>query len=66
MLIRYTPGDRLRMVPLVAADERPGILGFGYYTQFRDRSAYRYCVEDSVYAWKTSAARASARPLCRT
>ena len=26
-----------------------GILGFGYYTQFRDRSAYRFAVEDSIY-----------------
>jgi len=33
---------------IVAADET-GILGYGYYTQFRDRSAYRFCVEDSIY-----------------
>ena len=33
---------------LVAADAT-GILGYAYYTQFRDRSAYRYCAEDSVY-----------------
>jgi phosphinothricin acetyltransferase len=33
---------------LVATDAT-GVLGFAYYTQFRDRSAYRYCVEDSVY-----------------
>jgi phosphinothricin acetyltransferase len=33
---------------LVATDAT-GVLGFGYYTQFRDRSAYRFCVEDSVY-----------------
>jgi L-amino acid N-acyltransferase YncA len=33
---------------LVAVDAS-GILGYAYYTQFRDRSAYRYCVEDSVY-----------------
>src|SRR5689334_24105555 len=33
---------------LVASDET-GVLGYAYYTQFRDRSAYRYCVEDSVY-----------------
>src|SRR4051794_33762886 len=26
-----------------------GVLGFAYYTQFRERSAYRYCSEDSVY-----------------
>ena len=32
----------------VAADAT-GVLGYAYYTQFRDRSAYRYCVEDSVY-----------------
>ncbi len=32
----------------VAADAT-GILGYGYYTQFRDRSAYRFTVEDSIY-----------------
>lgn len=33
---------------LVAADAT-GILGYAYYTQYRDRSAYRFCVEDSIY-----------------
>jgi L-amino acid N-acyltransferase YncA len=33
---------------LVATDAT-GVLGFAYYTQFRDRSAYRHCAEDSVY-----------------
>jgi L-amino acid N-acyltransferase YncA len=33
----------------VVAADATGVLGFAYYTQFRDRSAYRYCVEDSVY-----------------
>jgi len=33
---------------LVARDAS-GILGFGYYGPFRDRAAYRYTVEDSVY-----------------
>ena len=33
---------------LVATDAS-GVLGYAYYTQFRDRSAYRFCVEDSVY-----------------
>ncbi|HET9018879.1 MAG TPA: GNAT family N-acetyltransferase [Acetobacteraceae bacterium] len=33
---------------LVAADAT-GVLGYAYYAQFRDRSAYRYCVEDAVY-----------------
>lgn len=32
----------------VAADAS-GVLGYGYYTQFRDRSAYRFTVEDSIY-----------------
>ncbi|MGE0225948.1 MAG: N-acetyltransferase family protein [Acetobacteraceae bacterium] len=33
---------------LVATDES-GVLGYAYYTQFRSRSAYRFCVEDSIY-----------------
>ncbi|MDR3535629.1 MAG: GNAT family N-acetyltransferase [Acetobacteraceae bacterium] len=33
---------------LVAVDAS-GVLGYAYYAQFRDRSAYRYCVEDSIY-----------------
>ena len=33
---------------LIAADAS-GVLGFAYYTQFRDRSAYRFTAEDSVY-----------------
>ena len=33
---------------LVATD-LTRVLGYAYYTQFRDRSAYRFCVEDSVY-----------------
>ena len=33
---------------LVAADDT-GVLGFGYYGPVRDRSAYRFTVEDSIY-----------------
>ncbi|MEJ0018149.1 MAG: N-acetyltransferase family protein [Acetobacteraceae bacterium] len=33
---------------LVATDAT-GVLGYAYFTQFRDRTAYRFCVEDSVY-----------------
>jgi phosphinothricin acetyltransferase len=33
---------------LVAADAS-GVLGFGYYAPFRERSAYRFTVEDSIY-----------------
>jgi L-amino acid N-acyltransferase YncA len=33
---------------LVAADES-GLLGFAYFLPFRDRPAYRFCVENSIY-----------------
>ena len=33
---------------LVSVDET-GVLGYGYYQQLRDRSAYRFCAEDSIY-----------------
>jgi len=33
----------------IVATDATGVLGYAYYTQFRDRSAYRFCVEDSVY-----------------
>ena len=33
---------------LVAADAS-GVAGYGYYQQIRDRSAYRYTAEDSIY-----------------
>jgi phosphinothricin acetyltransferase len=33
---------------LVGADDS-GLLGFAYFTQFRDRAAYRFTVENSIY-----------------
>jgi L-amino acid N-acyltransferase YncA len=30
-------------------EEGEGIVGFAYYAQFRDRSAYRFTAEDSIY-----------------
>ncbi len=33
---------------LVATDAT-GVLGYAYYTQFRDRSAYRFALENSIY-----------------
>ena len=33
---------------LVACDAT-GVLGYGYYAPFRERSAYRFAVEDSIY-----------------
>lgn len=46
--------DRFRKVTakgwawLVSTDNT-GVLGYAYYTQFRDRSAYRYTVENAIY-----------------
>ena len=33
----------------IVAVDATGILGYAYFTQFRDRSAYRFCVENSIY-----------------
>ena len=33
---------------LVATDAT-GVLGYAYYAQIRDRTAYRFCAEDSIY-----------------
>jgi phosphinothricin acetyltransferase len=33
----------------LVATEATGVLGFGYYAPFRERSAYRFTVEDSIY-----------------
>lgn len=35
--------------PWIVAEKEGEILGYAYAAQFRDRSAYRYCCEDSVY-----------------
>ena len=37
----------------LVANDASGVLGFGYYAQFRNRSAYRYAAEDSVYVRET-------------
>lgn len=34
---------------LVAETAEAGIIGFAYFAQFRDRSAYRFAAENSVY-----------------
>jgi phosphinothricin acetyltransferase len=33
----------------MVARDASGILGYGYYAQYRNRSAYRFAAEDSVY-----------------
>ena len=36
-------------LPYLAAEEAGEVLGYGYCTLYRTRSAYRYSLEDSVY-----------------
>jgi L-amino acid N-acyltransferase YncA len=48
ILTRFRKVMHQRCVWLVACDAT-GVLGFGYYAPFRERSAYRYTVEDSIY-----------------
>jgi phosphinothricin acetyltransferase len=48
MTARHAAGIAQGYVWLVARDAT-GVLGFGYYGAFRQRSAYRFIVEDSVY-----------------
>jgi L-amino acid N-acyltransferase YncA len=38
-----------RGLPYLLAEERGEILGYGYCTSYRARSAYRYTLEDSIY-----------------
>jgi len=38
-----------RGLPYLVAEEAGAVLGYGYCTPFRQRSAYRYALEDSVY-----------------
>jgi phosphinothricin acetyltransferase len=49
---------------LVARDAA-GVLGFGYYGQFRARSAYRFCAEDSVYVRDTVRGQGVGKALVR-
>ena len=36
-------------LPYLAAEEKGELLGYGYCTLYRTRSAYRYTLEDSIY-----------------
>jgi phosphinothricin acetyltransferase len=36
-------------LPYLAAEEKGEVLGYGYCTLYRSRSAYRYTLEDSIY-----------------
>jgi phosphinothricin acetyltransferase len=45
---RFAKGRAAGMDWLVAVDAT-GVLGFAYFAPLRDRSAYRFCAEDSIY-----------------
>ncbi len=49
---RFTAVKAAGWAWLVARDDS-GVLGFGYYAQYRNRSAYRFAAEDSVYVRET-------------
>ncbi len=36
-------------LPWLVAENRDGVVGYAYATQFKDRSAYRFCTETTVY-----------------
>jgi phosphinothricin acetyltransferase len=48
MTQRFAAGSGRGWTWLVAADAT-GVLGYAYYAQIRDRSAYRFTAEDSIY-----------------
>ncbi len=45
---RFTAGTARGWSWLVSTDAT-GVLGYAYYAQIRDRTAYRFCAEDSIY-----------------
>lgn len=46
---RRRDGARSHDLPYLVAERDGAVQGFAYASPFRDRSAYRYTVEDSVY-----------------
>ena len=45
--------DKLKKgFPVIVATQNNEVVGFGYYSEFRFREAYKYTVEHSVYAKK--------------
>jgi phosphinothricin acetyltransferase len=48
MAERFSKGAE-RGWPWLVATDATGVLGYAYYAQIRDRSAYRFTAEDSIY-----------------
>lgn len=55
-----------RCWPWIVAEDASGILGFAYAAQFRERSAYRYSAEDSIYIRADAVGRGIGRVLLAT
>ena len=48
---RNIEADKLEKgFPIIVATENEQVVGFGYYSEFRFREAYKFTVEHSVYA----------------
>ena len=52
--------------PFLVAEEGAQLLGYAYLTQFRDRDAYRFTAEDSIYVRPDAMGRGVGTALLRT
>jgi len=50
-------------LPYLAAEEKGEVLGYGYCTLYRTRSAYRYTLEDSIYVKQGSQGKGIGKAL---
>jgi L-amino acid N-acyltransferase YncA len=50
-------------LPYICAVEREAMLGYAYAGPYRPRSAYRFCVEDSIYVAPEATGRGIGRTL---
>ena len=50
-------------IPFLVADEAGEVIGFAYATQFRDRPAYAYTCENSIYVRSDQVGRGIGRVL---
>lgn len=53
-----------RRLPWLVAEADGRVVGYAYASPFRERSAYRFTVEDSVYVSPAAQGRGVGRALC--
>jgi phosphinothricin acetyltransferase len=51
--------------PFIIAEAEGGIAGYAYVTQFRDRAAYRFTAEDSIYVHPEMTGRGVGKTLLK-